>query len=908
MKIASIVLLTFLIIKIVTPGQIIKNKPFPVAILVPTPDEDGGCTKRIIEKAIREINEQDFLYGTKLNTYFNQTLNQTITSNITTQYYIQPYFKEVRDDFINTMEQFNDLFTKPPLKSVLIGTPHRSQAPSVFDFALQYGYLQFSYGNTDIPFKNSLQHQVQTPLLLNASFEAAVSLFIKLGWREYSLVYDLDDSFHQSSNVILEKIINTRVGSNASTLLTKGTIFSKSHEKESREMIEKLKRTKSRVVFGLFSIAGARNMFCNAFKTKIYKQRMIWLLFERLPQDWASAAYDSRRTEDGTFQREISCSEEQLHIAADGHLSFTNTLLRRDDTILVSGETVSQFKKDFDMIQKASGHKCRDYSTDVYDTVWALAKTFQLAGKDRDFLDCKCTLTGDYSRIVDERFAAHVTSKASSVRFEGATGSVGFSKLYRKKDPVSRRYGSVDLSVFDLRDGTQFVTTYDVNQRKIHIKKDTLTRLFGSTVPRDKAKTAHITLTFNFTLLIVIWVLAIGGIVLTFVSLITSLSSSLKGNFFQHFETSFDSVVFLGCVLCYSAVVVYGVDTRFVGEEYVGTVCYVFIANLMIGFSLTFGSLFTKIWLIYKRRVATGYKLEKALNKYPDWMLYVFVISMVICDVIILVTLATLSPITLTKPISLNTYNFKTDTNEIGHIISCTCQYKTEYTIAIYCYKALLLLFGVFFSIQLRGLRNYSKEVHTGNTTFAIYNITAIGIVGVICVVALSNTTNHQAMYSVIAVCILIGVTASLLLLFGKSIQGLWSKDARVAYKIRRESTTPPRSMKSAHSIDRGISTTSITSIELSSTQFQRDRAISVISLRDRTTSSMTLPSFLSTTTLTTVSSENALQDNSVNKDGILALNGIYVGEEMCTEGDVECENRTQVISDEDIKKQSEAV
>lgn len=156
-------------------------------------------------------------------------------------------------------------------------------------------------------------------------------------------------------------------------------------------------------------------------------------------------------------------------------------------------------------------------------------------------------------------------------------------------------------------------------------------------------------------------------------------------------------------------------------------------------------------------------------------MIYIFIGLMLICDVIILVTLATISPINTRRELATNKYNIDTDTDEIGQIVKCVCRHQNEFTIAICSYKGLLLVFGVFFCIQLRKLRN-GRGGGSGavNSTLAVYNITTISVVGVISVAALLNTTNHDATYAAIGICIFIGVTGSLILLFSKSIRGLW--------------------------------------------------------------------------------------------------------------------------------------
>jgi len=498
-----------------------ESKPLPVAILIPTFKEDGGCTKKIIEKAIQEITEQDILYGTNVTKYFDAIKNETVHANITSRYFIEPYFKEIENSYTHTMEQMYQLYSTPPRKTILIGAPHKNQAPAVFDYALQYRFIQFSYSIADIPFRHSLEYNIQIPNFLNASFEAALRLFTDSKWRQYSIVLDLDSPSHES-NVILEYMINKRFSSNKTTLLTRSTFFSGKSEEENAEVFDTLVQTNSRIIFGLFGVTGARKMFCGAYKSKIYKKRIIWLILEKLPTDWASAKYNSLTIEDGETQREVSCTEEELLVAADGYIVFANTLLRKDKARrLVNGKTARQFSEDLKDIQKASGNKCKTYTTEAYDAVWAFAKTYTLFGKNKDFLDYNWMDRG--LTEISRDFSKQVIDTTASVEFEGITGPIAFSspQTFRQYiNPVWRTRGTVDIFVF--RRNMNFVTIYDIESDRIRYDPSTKVMLFGGSgmVPRDRELIAFIDITFNFTLLVTLWVLAYIGIAVTIIYLI----------------------------------------------------------------------------------------------------------------------------------------------------------------------------------------------------------------------------------------------------------------------------------------------------------------------------------------------------------------------------------------------------
>ena len=55
----------------------------------------------------------------------------------------------------------------------------------------------------------------------------------------------------------------------------------------------------------------------------------------------------------------------------------------------------------------------------------------------------------------------------------------------------------------------------------------------------------------------------------------------------------------IGCIYCYSAVILFGLDWSIVRRDIVKYTCTIAVWELSIGFTLGFGSLFWKTWRIY---------------------------------------------------------------------------------------------------------------------------------------------------------------------------------------------------------------------------------------------------------------------------------------------------------------------
>ena len=148
----------------------------------------------------------------------------------------------------------------------------------------------------------------------------------------------------------------------------------------------------------------------------------------------------------------------------------------------------------------------------------------------------------------------------------------------------------------------------------------------------------------------------------------------------------------------------------------------------------------------------------------------IVIVIFVIGDIVILSIWTKTSPFTETISNVTTEMTYFADVIDIKQVIKCTCEKETHFTIGIYCYKGLLLIFGIFLAWQTRHakikFKNDSKEI-----AMAIYNIVAVSVIGVICVTILSGTSKNQALFSIIAVCIIISTTTTLLLVFLKKVR-----------------------------------------------------------------------------------------------------------------------------------------
>ena len=76
-----------------------------------------------------------------------------------------------------------------------------------------------------------------------------------------------------------------------------------------------------------------------------------------------------------------------------------------------------------------------------------------------------------------------------------------------------------------------------------------------------------------------------------------------------------NNLIIVGCLLCYSSVIILGLDSSLTSEPAFRYICTVKAWVLMAGFTLSFGSMFSKTWRVHS--IFTNVQLNKkvAINQ-----------------------------------------------------------------------------------------------------------------------------------------------------------------------------------------------------------------------------------------------------------------------------------------------------
>ena len=549
--------------------QTLENPVLNLAILIPLDSLSGNCTMAAIQMALDDIEKQpDMIYR-----------------NLT-RYNLSAQFMRTDEKEGNAIEAQYRLYQTSPIKIATIGPPYKEQNDYCIEYSTAQANLHISYSDANEPLEPYFIMYFQTPPSIVSNFIAASSFLRKYNWSRVAIVYDYADARYRNNADSLREILEAP-GNFKIKVLTAQGVWSKPVSFSVSTQMGEIQNKGIRIILALISVSGARKIFCEAYNKRMIKPKVLWILFEILPNDWASEKYNAEYTTSG-YKREINCSEEQLLDAAHGYVSLTKQSLRKDNKPTLSNVSSEMFLQRLHE-KIASGYKCDENLAYAYDAIWVAAMSLKLADSKTDL--------STYSYYSFE-IALLLANSVKNVSFEGITGPLSYQELVSGGNPS--RIGQISLHVFKKDVGMKLIGLHDTANDVLIFEPKAEQVLFQSNVvPRDQSNYNFYFSNFSNALLITVWFFAFLGIVIAALCCVFSFMFKPETSP-KYSALPLNGAIITGSLLCYLSVIIYGIDTRFVSEDTIPEICNAFISSLSIGFTLTFGSLFSKVWRMYK--------------------------------------------------------------------------------------------------------------------------------------------------------------------------------------------------------------------------------------------------------------------------------------------------------------------
>ena len=571
-----------LMLLIVMPKTSGFDQMLHLAVQVPLPKDDNSCIKHAIDMAIEDVNSlPNFISGP----------NKT--------YGLKAYYIFLDKKDISSVEGLHQLLFTGPTKISAIGAPYYDQNDYATPYALGLYLTKISYIEEES--KNDLPFFFQSTPSMISTFKALRSTLLYFDWTRIAIIYDIGIKKYRQQPTKLRLVLEEKDENNKSiNILSTEAIQGITHHSVSVQM-ETLQVAGARIIIALMSVNGARKVFCEAFKRKMMKPKVTWILFEKLPADWAKDFYNYNVLNDNTIH-DINCTEKQLLQAADGYISVTIQEIRRDNKTTVGNQTKYTFSRR--LKEKTGSNSCTKNAAYAYDSIWVLAYLYQLAAYKVDLSSYH------YYHLV---FTYNLSLSISSVSFEGITGPVSYQIHTGLTEKISR-FGQISLRSHPSYKDDVFIGTHDTHTKILSIVDGAIYKVFpNGNIPKDIANETIFYAVYEKYLIISIFSFTSVGMLMAFVLFIVKVTAKKYFDSVDGYgSTNIYGLVLLGSIVCYSSIIVHGIDTRFVSKETLPDICLIFVILLSTGFTLIFGSLFAKVWQLYKSYAAPAIVISVA--------------------------------------------------------------------------------------------------------------------------------------------------------------------------------------------------------------------------------------------------------------------------------------------------------
>ena len=565
-----------------------KRQNFYTPVLLPKGDE---CIRKAIELGFHDIGDIT-IYGKKVN-YSMTALYYELSKGIS--------------ELIETTDRIHkfditEALTNPSVmrKRITIGPPYEEQIFTYSEFADILPIIQISYREIPEPYEANPVFRLQVPPSVAGIIRASRDFVHAMNWTQVVLVYDFSNSRYRHSVNTLEQHLSESKNEKKIKVMYKARIQSDTTDVRVDSLL-RLSHLDSRIVFLMVGIPGARLAFCQAYQMRLYKSNYVWIMFEQLPDDWASDNHNSIDPDTGERIREIECTEEQLLSVTRDYIYIVRSGLRKDGKPSVNGIPIANFQKHFDSFVNNPNLSCSDDIYYAYDAAWLSVKFLQhclpYAIKEDTFEEAFTYIRGIRFR------ALFINDMIKTFSMEGITGP-----MYFLDDTLFRNRVRIGLQTIYHKRQNQPSTFVGLFNGTLRMKPNAVQILFGKEgkVPTDHARYFYTEYKFPESYVITIWILVflciITVVVLT--CMIGVCHSNTNNNESGGKRASdlhwVDLIILLGCIVGFLSLVLYGLDTRFLKRDQYKNGCYAFLFTLCLGFSLTFGGMFARTWWVYK--------------------------------------------------------------------------------------------------------------------------------------------------------------------------------------------------------------------------------------------------------------------------------------------------------------------
>ncbi|XP_072497619.1 gamma-aminobutyric acid type B receptor subunit 1 isoform X3 [Notamacropus eugenii] len=649
-----------------------------------------------------------------------------------------------------------ELLYNDPIKIILL--PGCSSVSTlVAEAARMWNLIVLSYGSSS----PALSNRQRFPTFFRTHPSATlhnptrVKLFEKWGWKKIATIQQTTEVFTSTLDDLEERVKEAGIE----------ITFRQSFFSDPAVPVKNLKRQDARIIVGLFYETEARKVFCEVYKERLFGKKYVWFLIGWYADNWF-------RTPDPA----INCTEQEMAEAVEGHVTTEIVMLNPENTRGISNMTSQEFVQK--LTQRLGSKKAEETggfqeAPLAYDAIWALALALNKTSGGSGVHSSGGVRLEDFNynnqTITDQIYRA-----MNSSSFEGVSGHVVF-------DASGSRMARTLIE--QLQGGKYMqIGYYDSTKDDLHwLGAD---KWIGGSPPADQ--TVVIT-TFRYLsqkLFISVSVLSSLGIVLAIVCLSFNIYNS-HVRYIQNSQPNLNNLTAVGCSLALAAVFPLGLDGYHIRQGHFPFVCQARLWLLGLGFSLGYGSMFTKIWWVHT--VFTKKEEKKERRKtLESWKLYATVGLLVGLDVFTLIIWQIVDPLHRTiESFTKEEPKQDIDISILPQLEHCSSKKMNTWLGIFYGYKGLLLLLGIFLAYETKSVSTEKINDHRA-VGMAIYNVAVLCLITAPVTMILSS--QQDAAFAFASLAIVFSSYITLVVLFVPKMRrlitrGEWQSEAQDTMK-----------------------------------------------------------------------------------------------------------------------------
>uniref|UniRef100_A0AAX7VES1 G-protein coupled receptors family 3 profile domain-containing protein n=1 Tax=Astatotilapia calliptera TaxID=8154 RepID=A0AAX7VES1_ASTCA len=617
-----------------------------------------------------------------------------------------------------------DLLYTEPIKIVLM--PGCSGVSTlVAEAARMWNLIVLSYGSSS----PALSNRQRFPTFFRTHPSATlhnptrVQLFKKWKWTRIATIQQTTEVFTSTLDDLEQRVKEAGIEiSVRQSFLTDPAVA-----------VKNLKRQDARIIVGLFYETEARKVFCEVFKEKLYGKKHVWFLIGWYADNWFKIKDPA-----------INCTVENMTEAVEGHVTTEIVMLNPETVRGVSNMTSQEFLAA--LMSRLGGKNPEETggfqeAPLAYDAVWALALALNktvapLKAKGRRLED----FNYNNHDITSEIYRALNTSS-----FEGVSGQVVF-------DAQGSRMA---MTLIEQLQGGSYkkIGYYDSSQGNLSWFGNDV--WIGAGPPADRTVVIDEYRYLSQKLFAAVSVFAGLGILLGIVCLTFNI---YNGNvrYIQNSQPYLNNMTAVGCMMALAAVFPLGIDGHHVQKSQFPVVCQFRLWLLGLGFSLAYGSMFTKIWWVHTLFTKKDEKKEKKKQSgkqhLEPWKLYATVGVLLAIDFLSLMIWQIVDPLHITK----EKFTKEAPKEDLDVLIQpllehCSSKKMNTWLGVVYGYKGLLLLLGIFLAYETKSVSTEKINDHRA-VGMAIYNVAVLCLITAPVTMILSSQQDASFAFASLAI------------------------------------------------------------------------------------------------------------------------------------------------------------